>query len=527
MKFGVVLLSVLIIAGSSLAVDRGSEDCDLYVKQIADTGNNADCYSEPGCGFQQALDIAKSDGVDTVVCVQSGTYNVTSTLSYVTTDGDGKLTIKAKDPSNKPVLDGGDSVRVMAIDNDSNKNGGDNGNDITVKNIIFQHGKSSDGGGLYIYSWAAESLIDGCEFKNNEASNLGGGVMAWGTSTFTNNTFSGNSSSRYGGGVMAWGTSTFMNNTFSGNSADIGGGGVAVMLAFSTRFTNNTFYKNSAGYYGGGIVLAGASVVDRTYIYNNIFWENSAVYGDDISPDAYLWGEINIYNNDFSCDDFDGDSDCLNVYGADTYNHANNISADPLFVDPDNGDFHLQPTSPCINKGDNNAPSLPDTDFEGDPRIIGGVVDMGVDEVAMTVETVENGKMYGSYTIGNWPNVAYVNSQIPCSNGAYTMFSMNFMKNFRYNTVVAYNKDSVICYDDPSVDPMKPNVDFDTTIATLEGTMNYYTPVIVEIEESDGGEPGAGRDYVHITVIDKNTHNVIYEIDGMVSSGSVYATPLY
>jgi len=142
---------------------------------------------------------------------------------------------------------------------------------------------------------------------------------------------------------------------------------------------------------------------------------------------------------------------------------------------------------------------------------------------------VDNGKMYGNYTIGSWPNVAYVNSQIPCSDvsGAYTMFSMNFIKNFRYNTVIAYNKNSVICYNDPSVDPMKPNVDFDTTIATLEGTMNYYTPVIVEIEESDGGEPGAGRDYVHITVIDKNTNNVIYEIDGMVTSGSVYVTPLY
>jgi len=141
---------------------------------------------------------------------------------------------------------------------------------------------------------------------------------------------------------------------------------------------------------------------------------------------------------------------------------------------------------------------------------------------------VDNGKMYGNYTIGSWPNVAYINSQIPCSDvgGAYTMFSMNFMKNFRYNTVIAYNKNSVICYNDPSVDPMKP-VDFDTTIATLEGTMNYYTPVIVEIEESDGGEPGAGKDYVHITVIDKNTNNVIYEIDGMVTSGSVYATPLY
>ena len=141
---------------------------------------------------------------------------------------------------------------------------------------------------------------------------------------------------------------------------------------------------------------------------------------------------------------------------------------------------------------------------------------------------VENGRMYGNYTIGTYPNIAYVNSQIPCSDGsgAYTMFSMNFMSDYRYNFIVAYNLNSVTCYDDPSFDPMKP-VDFDTTVATLEGTMNYSTPVIVEIEESDGGEPGTGRDYVHITVIDQITYTVIYEIDGMINGGSVYAAPLY
>ena len=58
-----------------------------------------------------------------------------------------------------------------------------------------------------------------------------------------------------------------------------------------------------------------------------------------------------------------------------------NIDLDPLFVDPDNDDYHLQPGSPCINLGTNAPPGgLPLTDLDGNPRVICGVVDMGAYE---------------------------------------------------------------------------------------------------------------------------------------------------
>jgi len=44
-----------------------------------------------------------------------------------------------------------------------------------------------------------------------------------------------------------------------------------------------------------------------------------------------------------------------------------NIDADPLFVAPDSGDFHLQATSPCIDAGDPSSPLDPD----------GTIADMG------------------------------------------------------------------------------------------------------------------------------------------------------
>jgi len=73
-----------------------------------------------------------------------------------------------------------------------------------------------------------------------------------------------------------------------------------------------------------------------------------------------------------------------NIQGS--YPGEGNIDADPLFVNPVMGDYHLRPGSPCIDAGNSSVPGLPLTDFEGDPRIMDGdrdgtaIVDMGVDE---------------------------------------------------------------------------------------------------------------------------------------------------
>ena len=55
------------------------------------------------------------------------------------------------------------------------------------------------------------------------------------------------------------------------------------------------------------------------------------------------------------------------------------IDLDPLFV---YRDVHLQRGSPCIDSGDPNSMYDSQTDLDGEPRVVGGRVDIGLDEFA-------------------------------------------------------------------------------------------------------------------------------------------------
>ena len=64
------------------------------------------------------------------------------------------------------------------------------------------------------------------------------------------------------------------------------------------------------------------------------------------------------------------------------------ISAEPFFVDGNNPDpnlrdYHLLPSSPCIDTGDPNyVADANEVDIDGDARVIGGRIDIGADEYA-------------------------------------------------------------------------------------------------------------------------------------------------
>jgi hypothetical protein len=185
-----------------------------------------------------------------------------------------------------------------------------------------------------------------------------------------------------------------VNNTASDPTAGNGGLGGGIYALVPTNATdalyivNNTIAGNTATAYGyleqgGGIAVSIPPAIVtpptppdvRMVIANNIVAFNSSGLFELL---AYPMIPPTLTKNDF----FNTSGDYLNVPAGLT-----DIKKDPLFVNRLGGNFHLSPTSPCVDGGDNSAvpPGLL-IDIEGNARIYDGkglgvaTVDIGADE---------------------------------------------------------------------------------------------------------------------------------------------------
>ena len=231
------------------------------------------------------------------------------------------------------------------------------------------------------------------------------------------------SSARLDGFIIIGGDNSAYNDRIHLHPAILGGGILCENLDDSNTVANCTIKRCWANH-GGGVYCSQASPL----FFNCIISNNSAnyrhdmssfgnpgtgggVYCENTSTPTFL--NCTIYNNRTSNMDYsaiynpsDGAIQVINctvwensLGGAGYYYTAysciqdwtgggrENITSNPLFVDPENGDFHLLPDSPCIDAG-KFIEGLT-TDFEGEPRPMDGVnevrgdgsdFDIGADE---------------------------------------------------------------------------------------------------------------------------------------------------
>lgn len=215
-----------------------------------------------------------------------------------------------------------------------------------VSNCVFADNRANgddDGYGGAVYaintgSGDTPTRFENCTFLRNYAYGEGGAIK------FSNDvnteiigcTFAGNNV-KYGGGAIAFYSSvdaTVSRSLFIDNYTVYSNGGAVAALGFGNTlaFKHCTIVSNSANNgEGGGINLAYATAD----FVNTIIYNNPGKYGDDLFISQGGEAEVNY------CD----------LKMPDDATGNNNINEDPIFVDENNGDYHLDGLSPCIDSG--------------------------------------------------------------------------------------------------------------------------------------------------------------------------------
>ncbi len=195
---------------------------------------------------------------------------------------------------------------------------------------------------------AVGCILNYCVLARNGCNNDAGGAM---NCTLNNCIVTENSCALAGGGVY---DCTLNNCLVWNNSAALGGG------ACFSSLTNCTLVVNSAGGESEGIPVSGGAGAYGSTLNNCISYFN-------IAPAGFATNYDTNSTLNYCC------TIPLPASG------IGNITNNPLFVNSADGNYQLQSSSPCINAG-NNAYVTSSTDLAGNPRIVGGTVDIGAYE---------------------------------------------------------------------------------------------------------------------------------------------------
>ncbi len=211
-------------------------------------------------------------------------------------------------------------------------------------------------------------------FAHNAATfNLGLGmnVMMWYGPAATFIVADNLSASNGAGGLNCFccnSTMIIRDNLIADNGNTTNGGGILIDGTYGPFvLMNNTIVDNAAGTPsgGGGVYLKGGAGTPGGTVANNLVAFNTSGIDTDGSNPA----NVTLTTND--------------VFGSDFNNYdnlspgASDISADPLFVDQIDHDYHLTAASPCIDTGADGFVAPGDVDVDGNPRIYGAHVDIG------------------------------------------------------------------------------------------------------------------------------------------------------
>ncbi len=311
-----------LVAVHSLSVATALE-ATIHVAPDGDDDNDGASWATAKATLQAAVDAQAYPGGPVVVA--DGTYLLTEEIVV-----DKEVLIQSLNGPEVTVIDGSGITRCFHLGSSPTLLSG-----FTIRN---GYGRNIDGAGVYCTD--ETPVISNCRITDNVLEGYGSGSGMYG-GTARRCVFSGNQTPRSGGGLACGRAESCL---FVGNSAGYYGGG-----AYDSTLVNCTLAGNHSDDYGGA--------ASNATLVNSIAWYNTAPTGD------------NLY-------------DCVATYTCSpdvTHGAGGCITGEPFFADRSRHDYRLEPASPCIDAGFNDAVESA-FDLAGNPRILYGTVDLGACE---------------------------------------------------------------------------------------------------------------------------------------------------
>ncbi len=240
------------------------------------------------------------------------------------------------------------------------------GGEPTISGCQITENVTFYGGGVYCSESGA--VFRDCHIEENIAHCAGGGAFVVGGSLFEDCFFRNNSATgegrwiegSWGGGV--YGDAEVISCEFCRNFAGVGGG---IYTQGQSSISFSLFFENYAETVGecngsGAAVFAdsGSVSIFRCDIIENQSENGGVLQGGEACEEMIVNSSIIWGNSESNFGGIDPVVTYSDVQGG--FEGEGNIDADPLFVNPNDGDFHLTANSPCIDAGDPELQEDPD-----------------------------------------------------------------------------------------------------------------------------------------------------------------------
>lgn len=382
----------------------------IYVNVNSTAADELGTIEAPFKSLQAAADAAGGDEI----LVAWGTYTGTDPEAVLYLNGSGyNLTVRGGYSEDFTACN--PEWFVTVIDGEKQRRGIwlDNGAGLTISGVTITRGEHQWGGGVGVResTFSADNCIITGNSSTNGLNNFWGGVYATlGSAVSLVACGVRENCATWGGGicVVSVGTTLDMVSCTVGSNAGLTGGGIKAESGAEVIALACTFIGNSAQVEGGGMDVAPycTALIENSTVASNTVWAATIPDvdgGGGVSVDGTLstatltmqntiiYGNQSALGNDLRCSSLSevhvNYSDIGDIYGNLTSSN-NLLRVDPLFADPEHGDFHLKSvggrwvpglgvwtndsvSSPCIDAGN------PADEFGNEPWPNGMRINMG------------------------------------------------------------------------------------------------------------------------------------------------------